>query len=213
MWKTIKILTVLIIVFVAASYALPRHIHVERMAIINAPAAQIYPHIANLRKQSAWSPWLKRDPTTELEFSGPESGVGAKMAWRSDHPDISAGTSEIIEAIADKLVRIQLDFDAEGTGTASFTLAGDGVSTDVTWGFDTDLGTHPIRRYFGLILDRWLGVDFETGLADLKQIAESQSISQPQPVEQPQSDKNENKLPSLEAIPTPEIEVVPLEAL
>ena len=34
--------------------------------------------------------------------------------------------------------------------------------------FQGDLGSNPINRYFGLIMDRMMGPDFEEGLNTLK---------------------------------------------
>ena len=49
-------------------------------------------------------------------------------------------------------------------------MFGDG--THVTWSFDSDMGAGPIGRYFGLLMDRMVGPDFEGGLANLKALAE-----------------------------------------
>jgi len=49
----------------------------------------------------------------------------------------------------------------------------------VTWGFDTDVTEGQnlfgslMARYFGLLFDRWIGTDYEIGLANLKTLAES----------------------------------------
>jgi effector-binding domain-containing protein len=51
-------------------------------------------------------------------------------------------------------------------------LASVSGGTQVTWSLDTDLGAGPIWRYFGLMMDRWVGKDFERGLVNLKALAE-----------------------------------------
>ena len=35
-----------------------------------------------------------------------------------------------------------------------------------------DLGNNPIARYVGLMFDKWIGGDYEKGLARLKQVME-----------------------------------------
>ncbi len=51
--------------------------------------------------------------------------------------------------------------------------------TELNWGFDTDVTRGQglfgsiMARYFGLFFDRWLGTDYEQGLANLKRLAES----------------------------------------
>jgi carbon monoxide dehydrogenase subunit G len=60
-----------------------------------------------------------------------------------------------------------------GPADAAFELAPQGGGTQVTWTFETELGMNPIKRYFGLMLDRLLGADYEAGLTALKALVES----------------------------------------
>jgi hypothetical protein len=45
----------------------------------------------------------------------------------------------------------------------------------VTWAFDTDFGYNLVGRYFGLMLPRSIGADYEKGLANLKDLAEGKT--------------------------------------
>jgi len=56
---------------------------------------------------------------------------------------------------------------------ATYTITPEGQGTKVVWGFDTDLGSNPVSRYFGLMFDKMVGGDFERGLAGLKKYVES----------------------------------------
>ena len=51
--------------------------------------------------------------------------------------------------------------------------AADG-GTEVTWGFETDLGMNPVGRWMGLMMDSWIGADYEAGLARLKALVEGE---------------------------------------
>jgi hypothetical protein len=42
----------------------------------------------------------------------------------------------------------------------------------LVWSDEGDLGLNPINRWFGLMLDKFIGTDFETGLANLKKLVE-----------------------------------------
>ena len=44
----------------------------------------------------------------------------------------------------------------------------------MTWGFSYDTGTNPLRRWKGLMLDRFVGNDFQVGLAELKERIEAE---------------------------------------
>jgi hypothetical protein len=42
-----------------------------------------------------------------------------------------------------------------------------------TWTNEGEMGGNPINRWFGLMMDRMVGPDFEAGLANLKKLAEA----------------------------------------
>ena len=46
--------------------------------------------------------------------------------------------------------------------------------TGVTWGFKTEL-KGAMERWFGLLFDRWIGADYEKGLAKLKALVEKEA--------------------------------------
>ncbi len=165
------ILTVL--VMIAISFVLPGTARVSRSITIDAPPDAIFPYVNSMQLTEQWSPWLARDPETRLAYSGPDAGVGNKLAWTSDHPQVGSGTQEIIESIEGQLVRTALDFGSMGKATASFTLQPEGAETQVTWGFESDLGLNPMARWMGLMMDKWVGADYETGLANLKTVVEN----------------------------------------
>ncbi len=167
-------LVVLVVAAVAIAYILPRHVALDRSIVIAAPAETVFPLINNLKEFEKWSPWAKIDPNMKVTYSGPESGAGQKNQWRSDHASVGNGSQEIIASEANKHVKTKLEFDGQGAAEAAFDLAPSGDDTKVTWSFETDLGMNPIGRYFGLMIEGWVGADFEKGLASLKELAETQ---------------------------------------
>ncbi|MFX7663249.1 SRPBCC family protein, partial [Acinetobacter baumannii] len=81
---------------------------------------------------------------------------------------------EILEANAPSKLRIKLDFfkPFEGHNTAEFTMLPQGNATNVHWvmhGPATFLSK--VMQVF-ISFDRMVGKDFETGLANLKQLTE-----------------------------------------
>lgn len=166
-------LVVLVALFVAIGFFLPRQVTVERTTAIDAPAATVYTLVNSYTRFNDWSPWAARDPDTQYTYTGPRSGVGAAMAWHSENPDVGSGKQEIIESVAYEQVVTQLDFDGMGTALASFWLKPLEQGTQVTWRFETDFGNDLIGRWMGLMFERWIGADYEQGLANLKALAES----------------------------------------
>jgi effector-binding domain-containing protein len=147
---------------------LPQTVHVERERVIDAPASVIYAHYADLRRFNAWSPWARLDAETLYEFEGPERGRGQTMHWSG--PVSGQGTQIITLAEPFSRVEVALDFGAQGLATSSFQLTPEGDATRVTWGFDTDFGYDLFGRYLGLLMDGWVGGDYEQGLANLAEL-------------------------------------------
>ena len=164
---------VLVIILIGVSFALPKEVTVARTVSIDAPAEAIFPHVNSLQNTEAWSPWLDREPDVLLTYDGPEMGVGNKMAWASEVPEVGNGTQEITLSVENEKVQTALDFGPMGTANAEFLLAASGDTTEVTWGFVTDTGYNPMARYMGLMMDRWVGADYEKGLGNLKTLVES----------------------------------------
>ncbi len=171
--KWILIIFVAIVaVFGAGAYLLPREATVERHINISAAPADVFPYVNSLKATQDWSPWLERDPDVVLTYSGPDSGVGAQMAWVSDEPNVGTGSQEITVSVQDQRVESALDFGEMGTATASFLLVGGGTSTEVFCILRTDMGNSPMGRWMGVAMDYIVGPDYETGLANLKALVE-----------------------------------------
>jgi uncharacterized protein YndB with AHSA1/START domain len=151
----------------------PDTFHVQRVATINAPPEKIYPLIADFQAWSGWSPWEKKDPAMKRSFSGPASGKGAVYAW-DGNSEVGQGSMEIVEDTPPSQLMLNLDFvkPFEGHNVVTFTLAPQGEATYVTWTME---GASPfITKVIGLFcdMDSMIGKEFETGLANLKTLAE-----------------------------------------
>lgn len=162
----------LVAVVVIGGLLLPRHVTVSRSVEIAAAPDVIFPHFNSLRATQAWSPWLSIDPDVEVTFDGAEAGVGAKMAWQSDDPNVGQGSQEITASIPNQAVETALDFGAMGTATARFDLTPAGENTTLTWSLVTDMGAGPVGRWMGLMMDGVIGPDYERGLANIKALVE-----------------------------------------
>ncbi len=177
--KWLKRIVIGIIAIVAAlaavSFLLPGSAHVERSLEIAASPSEVFPLVNDLRRTQEWSPWANRDPEMTQEYTGPDQGVGQKVAWQSDHPEVGSGTQTIVASETDRHVKTALDFGDMGAATAEIDLAPAGSGTSVTWSFDVDLGMNPVMRYMGLMFDGMIGPDYERGLASLKALVESQA--------------------------------------
>lgn len=178
--RLLILIVVLIALLVGLAFVLPDRAYVERSVTILRPPSQIYLLLTNLRRFNDWSPWFQRDPGASHVFSGPASGVGATLSWRSERHDVGVGRQTLVAAVPDESVTFELDFGVRGRSTARFDLAGQNGETRVTWRLDSELPLHlderfgwnVVGRYMGLFMDRLVGADFEQGLANLKQLVE-----------------------------------------
>ena len=172
--RFILLMLVLVLAAIGIGYELPDTSHVERTVVIKASPQTVFPYVNNPRKFNEWSPWARKDPNMKTTYSGPESGVGAIFTWHSTDPDVGSGRSLITLSKPPHRVATRLDFGTRGTATAYFDIEPAGNGSRVTWGFDTQFGNNLIMRYFGLLMDRWVGGDYQQGLRNLKTIVEQQ---------------------------------------
>jgi hypothetical protein len=105
-------------------------------------------------------------------YAGTAAGKGAVYEWEGNSK-AGQGRMQIIDA-APTRTAIQLDFikPFEAHNIAAFTALAQGDGTRVTWSME---GSSPfIHKVVGLFLnmDKMVGGDFETGLANLKTLAE-----------------------------------------
>lgn len=163
----------LITLFFIVAFLLPSSKSLSRSITINQPAEEIYKLITDFNNYKKWNPWSAREPEAKGEMEGEPGMVGHKWSW--DGKKIGAGYLQIKELDKGKSVLSDLVFTAPRAMTADdiwrFEKLDD-KKTKVTWGHRSDLG-YPAGRYFGLMLEKMLGPDFEQGLKNLKELSES----------------------------------------
>lgn len=171
-------LAAFIIIVIALGFLLPDKAQVEREIVINAPQEEIFALVSDFGEWEKWSPWANIDPNAEYSFSG--EGVGQRMEWKSDHPDVGAGAQEITAMEAPNTLVTHLDFGDMGQADAAFTLSpAEGGATKVVWAFESNMRKgvpahmQPVSTYMGFFMDAFLGPAYEEGLANLKRVAEN----------------------------------------
>jgi uncharacterized protein YndB with AHSA1/START domain len=161
------------VIFLIVITGRPDEFTVTRAASIAAPPEKIFPHVNDLHKWEAWSPWAKLDPNAKYTFSGADAGTGAAMAWIGSKK-VGAGKMTITESQPSGLIRFRLDFQKpmQASNTAEFTFRPEGGQTVVTWSMSGK--NNFFFKAFGLFVncDKMIGGDFERGLAGLKSVTE-----------------------------------------
>ena len=174
MFKTILIVVVVLIAAILVYAAtMPDDFRVQRTTSIKASPEKIFALINDLQRWDSWSPWEKMDPAMQRTFSGATAGKGAVYAWQGNSK-VGEGRMEIADASPPSRVMIKLDFikPIEGHNTAEFTLDPKGDSTNVTWSMYGPSAY--IAKVIGVFasMDKMIGKEFETGLANMKAVAE-----------------------------------------
>jgi hypothetical protein len=173
MLKILAVVVVLLAAVLIFAATRPDTFRVQRATSIKAPPEKIFPLVNDIHNYGSWSPYEKLDPAMKRTYSGAADGKGAVYEWESNGR-AGKGRMEITESIPPSKVTIKLDFikPFEAHNIVDFTLEGKGDFTNVTWAMH---GPNPyiakvIHIFFSM--DSMVGKDFETGLANLKTIAE-----------------------------------------
>lgn len=199
----------LVALFFVTGLFLPKTAHIERSIATTASPETVYGLVDGFKRFNEWSPWAGLDPNTKYTYSGPETGVGARMEWVSANPDVGNGSQEVIAVEPGQRVTNKLDFGMDNPTTATISLAPEGRGTRITWTLDTDFSGSLLGRYFGLALDRMVGPDYEKGLAQLKAVAESTTPANAPPISAPAAEADANAQPAAVASPTGQETPVP----
>jgi effector-binding domain-containing protein len=174
------LLVVLAVVLVGVAFFMPNRAHGERSIVIDRPPSMVFAAVNGYRGFNAWSPWARLDPNASYTRSGPETGVGARLAWKGN-AEVGEGSQEIEISEPYSKVQSKLDFGPMGQSKATFTLAPVGEGTKLTWAFDSELplgfNGDFIWNVMGRLIGPWIGEevgkDYDRGLGSLKALLEA----------------------------------------
>lgn len=162
---------ILFAVIVGGAYLLPRHSHVERSKTIAAPASVLFEQVNTLPNWNNWSPWFAIDPKTQYVYGDIKSGPGAYYTWTSTNEQVGKGKLTIDSIVPNQFIKTTLNFEGMGASRADYYFSEANGQTTVRWTLDSDMGNNPIGRWMGLMMDNFVGADYEKGLANLEKLA------------------------------------------
>ena len=176
MTRLIEILisfAIVAVLMLLVGLVLPSSRHLSESVETNRKMTIVYDTLNSVRRFRDWNPLVLHDPKAKLEISGPNAGVGAKLAFESNETSVGNGSWEIIESIPGTSVKYAIDNDRRGHDkVAKFTLkpTGQGAikrNVEITQTYDVDYGWNLFGRYAGLYVSRHVGDDIKLGLARL----------------------------------------------
>ncbi len=168
-----------ILLFLLDLFAAPKAYSVTRTQTIDAPVTAVFSHVSSLEKTAAWSPWNKKDPNMKKEYAGAPGEVGSTYTWDGNE-EVGSGKQEIVKIVPNKKVESKLYFYTpyEAEADALITLKEkDKSSTQVSWrigGRNNTFMERMLSLFKVINMEAAIGPDFESGLADLKTLVESE---------------------------------------
>lgn len=166
----VGVLIVLVLLFAATK---PKTFRIQRSISINAPPERVFALIDTLGSWPRWAPQDREDPSMKRMFSGPANGKGAVSDWTGSGSS-GRGRMLITESLPPKKVSVQVDWvkPFAARNVNDFVLESTETSTKVTWTMQgPNLYVMRIMSVF-VNMDRTMGKHFETGLVNLKAVAE-----------------------------------------
>lgn len=173
------VITLAVVIILAAAATRPATYHVERSISTAAAPHVVFDVLNDFHHFPEWSPWQHLDPKMKVTFEGPPSGVGSSYAWEGNN-EAGAGKMTITEATPPNALTLKLDFLKPFASTCAvhYTIAAQGEGSHITWAMDGNNNFMSKVMSLFASMDKMIGKDFETGLASLKQLAETSAAAE-----------------------------------
>ena len=163
-------LGIVAILFVIIGVCLPGERHISESIETNRKMTIVNDTVNSLRRFKDWNPLVLRDPAMKLSYSGPASGVGARMEY--DSAEVGQGSWEITQSEENQRVVYTLDNSQRGSDkTMTFLLeptGKDNRNVKITQEYSVKYGFDLFGRYAGLYVSRHVGDDIKLGLGRLQ---------------------------------------------
>jgi effector-binding domain-containing protein len=173
----IGVILSLLVLIVLVGLLLPQKVIMERSRTIDAPHALVFYQVNDLRNWEAWSPWHSIDTAMKSAYGGEVLGKGSTFSWTSTHKKVGSGKLTITNVSGMDTIWNEMDFGEQGLAKAWFVFKPKDDEVEVTWGFESDMGTNPIGRWAGLMIENMLEPQYEQGLRNLERVCISKDES------------------------------------
>ena len=173
--KILLSLLVVVVLLIVVGFFLPKISIVERTMLIKAKPEVVFGQINNLKNWEQWSPWHQLDKSMKINYANITTGKGASYTWSSENDNVGSGTMRITQSSPNDSINMSVDFGDHGTSAAKFILTPDTEGVTVKWIGSFDMGNNPLGRYFGLMMNKFVGGDYEKGLNNLRVVCEQMS--------------------------------------
>lgn len=172
--KIVIVLLILIAIPLVVALFVPNKSTSEGQVVINKPKQEVFDYIKYVKNQDNFGVWQLSDPNMDTTEEGQDGTVGFKYSWDSEK--LGKGAQVITAIVEGERMESDMffyDFD-DTPSKAYFTVEEQAENqTLIKWGisWDTPYPWNIMSVFYNM--DK----DFNTGLAKLKEIIESQESS------------------------------------
>jgi carbon monoxide dehydrogenase subunit G len=159
------ILVIVALVFIIALF-LPSQYKVERSTKVDVSLDEVYGFVADFNNFHSWNPWTPLEPDHSYEVDGDSGSVGQQYSWKGE---IIGSGNMVFTNFDPNSIKSNIEFlePQQANGLVEWGFEESGNGTKVSWSITGD-SDYPLGRYFGLMMDNFLGPDFEKGMDMLK---------------------------------------------
>jgi len=160
-----------VVMLLIVGLLLPRRRAVSSRVRVAAPAARIYPLLADLGAGwQQWSPVLRTDGV-EVEVGQRLAGAGASLTWNGK---AGSGALTLTAVEPERSVDYDMQMGFAGiTAHGRLELADDGGATAVTWTDEIQVGGNPLLRWMAWAMEGMRRKNLDQGLSAIESAAEA----------------------------------------
>ncbi|MFC2104949.1 GyrI-like domain-containing protein [Bacteroidota bacterium] len=169
-WLGIIIALIVALFFIIPLF-LPADFHVERSIIIERPIDMVYETAVDMNKRAKWDPWIEMEPDAEINVEMTPEVIGSGYSWKGEF--IGEGKITIKEYIPNELIKSDIEFISPQSMKSEVIWNFEELdgNTKIIWAFEGTLN-YPFEKWFGLFMDKSLGLNFERGINNFKELVE-----------------------------------------
>ena len=131
------VILLIIVVLVIYIFTIDGKYEVQTTVSMKASPTTVQSIASDLTTWKDWGVWMKQDPTMELSFGEPSSGLDAYYSWKGESGN---GKLTIVGLEEGKSMNTLLEFEGMGNSNGFWKFDATDAGTDVTWGMSGEFG-------------------------------------------------------------------------
>lgn len=174
LYTLLGIIGLIVLVLIVAAFV-KKDYEVMCSISINKSSREVFDYLKLLKNQDKFSKWALMDPNMKKEYHGIDGTPGFVSSWDSNKKNVGKGEQEIIQIKEGEGIDFEIRFIKPIAGIAKSYIivnAKDDQSTQVKWGFRSQMKYPMNLMLLFMNMDKMIGNDLSTGLSNLKTILE-----------------------------------------